>query len=177
MNRRSDRQHRSALALPSVAIRSFGSAARGRSLSRESTCERDRPRQGKAAVPGSHGGSLLRGRSPALRAAQMHQFRSHGPSGARDRIRDEGAANEWRLQASEIRLQQEAARGRRPRRLQAAALLPARPFLAAGQARQRVDRHSSFTRRSGVIDTSDSRGYPAATRRVPSLPVDQAGAS
>jgi hypothetical protein len=75
--------------------------------------------------------------------------------------------------ASGIRPQQEAARGRRRLRLQAAALLAARPFLAPGQAHQHVDRHCSFTRRSGVIDASDSRGYPAATRRVLPLPVDQ----
>ena len=37
-------------------------------LARESSGERDRPRQGKAAVAGSDGGSLPRGRSPALLA-------------------------------------------------------------------------------------------------------------
>ena len=86
-------------------------------------------------------------------------------------------SEEWRRQPSEIRPQREAARGRRRLRLQAAALLAAGPFLAAGQAHQNVDRHCRLARRSGVIDASDSRGYPAATPRVPSLPVDQAGAS
>src|ERR1019366_470076 len=41
-------------------------------LARQSTCERDRASQRKAAVAGSHIRSVLRRRSPAPQAAQMH---------------------------------------------------------------------------------------------------------
>ena len=109
--------------------------------------------------------------------ARAHQFRSHGSSGARDRIRGEGAVksgagNLLRFGHSGRQLEVVGGFGFKPPRcwLQARSSLP-------GQAHQRVDRHCRLARRSGVIDASDSRGYPAATPRVPSLPVDQAGAS
>jgi hypothetical protein len=49
-----------------------------------------------------------------------------------------------------------------------------RPFLATEQAHERAVRHRRSARRSGVIDALDSRGYPAATRRVLPPPADEA---